>query len=154
MLDGDLPNDPYASYLLWPHFHFSGTYRADASTVNNMAPMYDTEHYVAGQNLVLNWNNYNPKGSHEWSVNGFVTNVCYANGTCVGDDEKDKDAEPLVGTPIKGMDTIYTIFPTDRPMGTLPYINYISAIRSCGFEPFWSEIKGSCEPPREYGTLF
>ena len=116
MLDGDLPNDPYMSYLLWPHFHFSGTYRTDASTVNNRGFRYDTEHFVP-EDLLQTGANYNPKGSNEWSVTGFVTNVCYANGTCVGEDEKDKGAEPLVGSPIQGMDTINISFHTDGPHG-------------------------------------
>ena len=137
MLDGDLPNDPYTSYLLWPHFHFSGTYRADVSTVNNKAFRYDTEHFVQ-EDLLQIGGNYNPKGSHDWSVTGFVTNVCYANGTCVGDDEKDKDAEPLVGTPIQGMYTINITFHTDRPMAALSYMSCIGLLglykKGCGLK--------------------
>ena len=102
------------SYLSWPHFQFSGTFLSDVSTVNNRFHKYDTAHFVPGDLLRVG-HNWNPKGSHEWSVTALVTNVCYANGTCVGDDEKDKDAEPLVGTPIQGMDTINITFHTDDP---------------------------------------
>lgn len=96
-------NDPHTSYLLWPHFHFSGLFRADVSTVNNFQYNYDTETFVAA-NLLQNHsnNNWNPRGSGEWSVAGSVTHVCYANGSCVGEDEGDKKSEPLLGEKIIG----------------------------------------------------
>ena len=104
--DADLPNDPYMNYLLWPHFHFSGTFRSDVSTVNNIPSNYDTENFVAAD-LLPGPHNWNPKGSGEWSVTGCVTHVCYANGHCVGEDEGDKDVEPLMGAHVKGTGIIY-----------------------------------------------
>ena len=99
--DDDLPNDPYTSYLLWPHFHFSGTYLADVPTANNFPFHYNTETFVAAD-VVQNHTNFNPRGSGEWSVTGSVTHVCYANGSCVGEDEGDEKREPLLGEKIIG----------------------------------------------------
>ena len=92
------------NYLSWPHLHFSGTYRADVSTVNNFPFLYDPENtvpadYLKSANPKDNWN---PKGSGEWSVNGLVTHVCYADGHCVGEDEGEKDAEPIIGAEVMG----------------------------------------------------
>lgn len=89
------------NYLLWPHFHFSGTFRSDVSTVNNDPSRYDTENFVAAD-LLQGPGNWNPKGSGEWSVTGSVSHVCYANGHCVGEDEGDKESEPLMGAKIRG----------------------------------------------------
>ncbi len=97
----DLPNDPYMNYLLWPHFHFNGTFFADVPTVNNYPHNYDTDQFVPADQF-RGLNNWNPKGSGEWSVSGSVTHVCYADGHCVGDDEKEKNTEPIIGAPILG----------------------------------------------------
>ena len=97
------------SYLSWPRFHFSGTYRADVSTVNNDPLNYNTTSFIAANWMKEPYGNWNPRGSAEWSVNGLVTQVCYANGTCVGGDEGDeeekdiKEAEPLLGATIRGI---------------------------------------------------
>lgn len=103
--DDALPNDPFMNYLLWPHFHFSGTFRSDVSTVNNHPSHYNTENFVAAD-LLQGPGNWNPKGSGEWSVTGSVTHVCYSNGHCVGEDEGDKDSEPLMGAMIQGANSI------------------------------------------------
>ena len=95
VLEDDLPNDPFMNYLLWPHFHFSGRFRADVSTVNNIPTNFDTENVLKRERSRRNWN---PDGTNEWSVTGFVTGLCYANGTCV---EKKKN-EQFLGAPIKG----------------------------------------------------
>ena len=89
------------NYMLWPHFHFNGTFRADVSTVNNDLSRYDTDNFVPADQLKggLNWN---PKGTNEWSVSGSVTHVCYANGKCVGGDDVDKKKEPIIGAKILG----------------------------------------------------
>ncbi|KAL9985862.1 hypothetical protein ACROYT_G008311 [Oculina patagonica] len=94
--DNGLPNDPYMNYMLWPHLHFSGTFRADVSTVNNKPSNYDNDNFVQGDQLQSS-GNWNPKGSGEWSVSGSVTHVCYADGHCVGDDEGNKNTEPIMG---------------------------------------------------------
>ena len=105
-LDVDLPDDPYMSYLSWPHFHFNGTFRADVPTVNNLPYNYDTDKFVPADQLADDLENWNPKGSGEWSISGSVTHVCYADGHCVGDDG-DKDTEPIVGEPILGTYTTH-----------------------------------------------
>ncbi|XP_078360553.1 uncharacterized protein LOC144644871 isoform X2 [Oculina patagonica] len=97
--DADLPDDPYMNYMLWPHLHFNGTFRSDVSTVNNYPSHYDTDNFVSADQL-QGPGGWNPKGSGEWSVGGSVTHVCYANGHCVGDDEGDKDTEPIMGAPV------------------------------------------------------
>ena len=112
VLDADIPDDPYMNYLQWPHFHFSGTFISDISTVNNDPFNYDTERFVQADQLpneVKGNPSYNPRGSGEWSVNGSVTHVCYANGTCVGDDKGNKDTEPLMAAPILGTYAIYAV---------------------------------------------
>ena len=95
VLDDDLPNDPYMNYILWPHFHFSGRFRADVSTVNNIPTNFDTENVLKKERSRRNWN---PDGTNEWSVTGSVTGICYADGTCV---EK-KENEQFLGTHIQG----------------------------------------------------
>ena len=83
------------NYLLWPHFHFSGRFRADVSTVNNIPTNFDTENVLKRERSRRNWN---PDGTNEWSVTGSVTGLCYADGTCV---EKKKN-EQFLGAPIQG----------------------------------------------------
>ena len=89
------------NYLLWPHLHFSGTFRADVPTVNNYPSNYDNDNFVQGDQL-KSTGNWNPKGSGEWSVSGSVTHVCYADGHCVGGDEGNMDTEPIVGASVLG----------------------------------------------------
>ena len=109
LVDDVSPKDPFTSYLLWPHFHFSGTFRSDVSTVNNNPLNFDTDKFTAAD-LIQGPRNLNPMGSGEWSVTGSVTHVCYANGHCVGEDEGDKSSEPLMRALIKGKN--WTLFYT------------------------------------------
>lgn len=88
VLDNTAPNDPYASYLLWPHLSFVGTFRADVSTVNNIVSNYNP-------NKTRKDPYWNPKGSGEWSVNALVTQMCFANGTCSA---PDREEIPVTGT--------------------------------------------------------
>ena len=89
------------NYMMWPHLHFSGTFLADVPTVNNVPSPYDTDSFVPAYQLE-DLNNWNPKGTGEWSVSGSVTHVCYADGMCVGDDEEDKHIEPIMGAQFLG----------------------------------------------------
>lgn len=89
VLDNTAPNDPYASFLLWPHFSFAGTFRADVSTVNNIVSNHNP-------NTIRKDPSWHPKGSGEWSVNASVTQMCFANGTCSAPD-RGKDI-PVTGT--------------------------------------------------------
>lgn len=82
VLDNTAPSDPYASYLLWPHLSFVGTFRADVSTVNNIVPNYNP-------NKTRKDPSWNPTGSGEWSVNALVTQMCFANGTCSAPDREE-----------------------------------------------------------------
>ena len=95
VLGDGLPNDRYMNYLLWPNFHFSGRFRADVSTVNNIPTNFDTENVLKRERSRRNWN---PDGTNEWSVTGSVTGLCYADGTCV---EK-KENEQFLGAHIQG----------------------------------------------------
>lgn len=88
VLDNTAPNDPYASYLLWPHFSFVGTFRADFSTVDDIVSNYNP-------NKTRKNPSKNPKGSDEGSVNALVTQMCFANGTCSAPDVEEI---PVTGT--------------------------------------------------------
>ena len=89
------------NYLLWPHLHFSGTYIADVSTINNDPQNYNTGKVISS-NLDESSNNWNPKGTGEWSVSGVVNQVCYQNGTCINSDDKKWKDEPLLGALVYG----------------------------------------------------
>lgn len=88
VLDNTAPNDPYASYLLWPHFSFVGTFRADFSTVDDIVSNYNP-------NKTRKNPSKNPKGSDEGSVNALVTQMCFANDTCSAPDVEEI---PVTGT--------------------------------------------------------
>ena len=88
------------NYLLYPHFHFSGTFRADVYTGNNKNTNFDIKNFTQSD-MLQSRENWNPKGSGEWSVSASVTQACYASGNCVGDEE-DSVIEPIVGAPILG----------------------------------------------------
>ena len=88
VLDNTAPNDPYASYLLWPHFSFVGTFRADFTTVDDIVSNYNP-------NKTRKNPSKNPKGSDEGSVNALVTQMCFANGTCSAPDVEEI---PVTGT--------------------------------------------------------
>lgn len=104
----ELLNDPYTSYLLWPHLHFSGDFRADISTVNNLPSNFDTTKFVPYDQLPdsspFNWN---PQGTGEWTVNGSVTRLCYSNGTCRDQDQDPQ--EPVLGAPILSKLIVYCL---------------------------------------------
>lgn len=100
----ELLNDPYTSYLLWPHLHFSGTFRADPSTVNNLPSYVDTTKFVPSDQFPnSNPFNWNPTGTGEWRVNGSVTRLCYADGTCRGHED------PAFGAAILGKLIVYCL---------------------------------------------
>ena len=85
------------NYLLCPHFHFSGTFLADAPTGNNKNSNFNPEKFNQSD---MSWN---PKGSGEWSVSATVTGICYTNGDWVeygGEDNANDD--PMLGAPVLG----------------------------------------------------
>ena len=82
------------SYLSRPRIHFSGSFRADVSTVNN-AP----ENYRDGANVTGNLS-WNPLGSGEFRLfDTNVTSVVYINGT-------QSTSDPIVGLPIFNSDIL------------------------------------------------
>lgn len=100
--DAELLDDPYASYMLWPHLHFSGAYRADVSTVNKHPSHYDTIKFRPADQLPNPHTlNFNPKGSDDWSINSTVTHLCYADGLCLGDEKGSNSIEPVLGALIQ-----------------------------------------------------
>ena len=85
------------NYLLCPHFHFSGTFLADAPTGNSKYSNFNPEKFDQSD---MSWN---PKGRGEWSVSATVTGICYTNGDWVeqgGEDNANDD--PILGAPVLG----------------------------------------------------
>ena len=82
----------------YPHFHFAGRFRADMATINNFPNNYDTANFDQSY-LQRNADNWNPLGSGEWAVKAAVTQVCYSDYLCEGNQE----VEPLVGAGITGI---------------------------------------------------
>lgn len=90
-------NEDHLTYLYYPHFHFSGRFRADTATLNNFPNFFDPENFTQSDTQP-NFDNWNPLGSGEWTVEAEVTHVCYSDLRCVGDQQE----EPLCGVGITG----------------------------------------------------
>ena len=81
------------SYLSLPRIHFSGSFQADTSTVNNN----QTNYRYGATNLTLEWN---PLGTGEFRLfETSVTSVVYVNGTM-------STSDPIVGLPIFNSDVL------------------------------------------------
>ena len=81
------------SYLSRPRIHFSGSFQADTSTVNNN----QTNYRYGATNLTLEWN---PLGTGEFRLfETSVTSVVYVNGTM-------STSDPIVGLPIFNSDIL------------------------------------------------
>jgi len=87
----------HLTYLHYPHFHFSGRFRADTATLNNFPNYFDPENFTQSDTQP-NVDNWNPLGSGEWTVEAEVTHVCYSDLRCVGDQQEEK----LCGAGITG----------------------------------------------------
>jgi hypothetical protein len=84
------------SYLDVPRLHFSGTFRADPSTVNNNPPNFDPATVINPQNA-----GWNPGGRGEWQIlNCIVQSVVYDDGTICSSSAEDS----VVGSPVQGTD--------------------------------------------------
>ena len=82
------------SYLSCPRIHFSGSFQADVSTVNN-----NPQNYRDGVNLTGNLS-WNPLGTGEFRLfDTNVTSVVYINGTT-------SNSDPIVGLPIFNSDIL------------------------------------------------
>ncbi len=88
------------SYLSSPRLHFSGTFRADPSTLNNTPDNFNLNNNFppnngseVSNNLQLYWN---PNGTAAFELACEVTKVCYADGSTATTAE----ADSLVGQPL------------------------------------------------------
>ncbi|HEX3580834.1 MAG TPA: hypothetical protein VH087_03670 [Thermoanaerobaculia bacterium] len=83
------------SYLDTPRLHFSGTFTADPSTINNNPSNYpdltSTTNPPSSQNVIMSWN---PYGSHAWTINAQVTSFVDTSGTT------HINGDPLIGASI------------------------------------------------------
>lgn len=81
------------SYLTFPRLHFSGTFRAYPSTINNIDENYDPSIYPNIEDVQLVWA---PKGNGEFDIDCTVTMVEYADGSSACTPEED----PIIGQPL------------------------------------------------------
>ncbi|KAL9973993.1 hypothetical protein ACROYT_G020520 [Oculina patagonica] len=89
--------EDHLTYLHYPHFHFAGRFRADTATLNNFPNLFNPDDFAQSQ-IQPSFDNWNPMGSGEWSVEAEVTHVCYSDYRCVGN----LPEEPLCGADITG----------------------------------------------------
>ena len=73
------------TYLDIPRLHFSGTFKAAPSTVNNSPENYDPAHVISRQDQA-----WNPNGNHTFAIDANVTTICLTGGN------------PSAGDPIVG----------------------------------------------------
>lgn len=76
------------SYLDVPRLHFSGTFKASPSTVNN-----DPNNYNPARKITPADEAWNPRGNHTFAIDAQVKTVCVAGGSASTDD-------PIVGSAI------------------------------------------------------
>lgn len=90
------------SYLSYPRLHFSGTFQADPSTVNNDPHHFDDASFtpndqIPGPGATNGW--WNPTGSAAWRLKDVVVrSVAYRDGSIC----TDPLADPIVGMEING----------------------------------------------------
>src|SRR6516225_8073734 len=77
------------SYLDVPRLHFSGTFKAAPSTVNNSPINYDPAHVITKQDEA-----WNPNGNHTFAINAQVMAICLTGGSPSTDD-------PIVGSSLR-----------------------------------------------------
>ncbi len=79
------------SYLDVPRLHFSGTFTANPSTINNTPANYNPNLVInppGNEGLVLSWN---PYGSHAWTISAQVTSFVDDGG------QLHTGGDPLIG---------------------------------------------------------
>jgi hypothetical protein len=99
------------TYLGFPRLHFSGSFQADPSTVNNDPYHFDVAEFQPdwdepGPGATKGW--WNPDGTGAWRlVDCTVKSLAYADGSTTDD----RYADPIVGMPVQSA--------TDRVPGKL-----------------------------------
>eukprot|EP00058_Branchiostoma_floridae_P006697 XP_002592185.1 hypothetical protein BRAFLDRAFT_88078 [Branchiostoma floridae] len=87
----------------FPRLHFSGSFLADTSTLNNDPDNFNIDNFDINRDPPCYFDtyphcNWNPKGTNDFRlVNCSVTKICYKNGKCTKSD-------PIVGKRITGSD--------------------------------------------------
>ncbi|XP_078581944.1 uncharacterized protein LOC144865232 [Branchiostoma floridae x Branchiostoma japonicum] len=87
----------------FPGLHFSGSFLADTSTLNNDPDNFNIDNFDINRDPPCYFDtyphcNWNPKGTNDFRlVNCSVTKICYKNGKCTKND-------PIVGKRITGSD--------------------------------------------------
>jgi hypothetical protein len=76
------------SYLDVPRLHFTGTFMANPSTINNDPKNYAYQPVTNPINLDLSWN---PYGSHAWTINATVRSFVDTNS------QLHTSGDPLIG---------------------------------------------------------
>ena len=69
--------------------------------MNNFPNFFDIENFTQSDTR-RTFDNWNPLGSGEWTVEAKVTHVCYSDYRCVGN----PDEEPICGAGITGKDFV------------------------------------------------
>jgi len=89
------------SYLNYPRIHFSGTYKANPSTINNTPNNWDPLIYPTPNELEKVELYWNPKGDNGFSLmdDCVVSQVDYADGTSTTNPEDDS----IIGQPVKAI---------------------------------------------------
>jgi len=89
------------NYLNYPRIHFSGTYQANPSTINNTPNNWDPLFYPAPNELEKVELYWNPRGDGGFTLKEdcIVTQVDYADGTSANTPEKDA----IIGQPVKAI---------------------------------------------------
>lgn len=88
------------SYLDYPRLHFSGTFQASPSTINNTPNNYSPEIYSKPHELDLVELYWNPLGDGSFNFEEcFVTKVEYANGSYATTPEEDS----IIGKPVSSI---------------------------------------------------
>ena len=94
--------DPFMTYLDYPHFHFSGQFQADYATIPRDVANYDIANFDQTRSLASKFGGkggWNPNGANDFRLRQCsVTHVCYEDGHCISDEDKD----PLYGSFVKG----------------------------------------------------
>jgi len=89
------------NYLNYPRIHFSGTYQANPSTINNTPNNWDPLIYPSPNELEKVELYWNPRGDGGFNLMNdcFVTQVDYADGTSATNSEDDA----IIGQPVKAV---------------------------------------------------
>ena len=89
------------NYLNYPRIHFSGTFQASPSTINNTPNNYNPKIYSSPNELESVELYWNPRGDGGFALMGdcVVKQVDYADGTSTTDPSQDS----IIGQPVKAI---------------------------------------------------